>query len=94
MANPIRYFSATDGVRTCFRASSTMAYVSGECQEKVWTGQVTYHTRFSKAPGLWPAKEITKAEFNQLMTLKQARTKQTAPWASWIMNSSLPAREG
>jgi hypothetical protein len=88
-----RYFKATDGKTTFFRASDTRVYASAQKT----TGSVS----FSAGPpgfGWVPAVEITKAEYEALVALKNARleavygeggSRYSPPYFSWVCNSQL-----
>ncbi len=94
----IRYFTATDGKKTVFRASPTRVYLFGGLKNGP-----TFSTR--PAVGLWPVVEVSKAEYDRLVALKvarinrrnarlRARGKTTypdygSPWESWIDNADL-----
>ncbi len=84
-----RYFKSTDGTRTIFRATALpQGYRFG-----VIGG---HRLGFTNVPqnGAFPAHEITKAEFEQLIALKQIRTAgqryATSPQDSWVFNTAIP----
>jgi hypothetical protein len=88
-----RYFSATDGDVTVFRASDTKVYQSAT--------RTRWSISFSGKPaglGAMPAKEITKAQYAALVALKQARVQASggrhsdggAPSDSWVANDAIP----
>jgi hypothetical protein len=91
-----RYFSATDGDVTVFRASATRVYQSAL--------KLRHGISFSATPahlmlGAMPAKEITKAQYTALVALKQARVRASgggrhqdggAPSDSWVANDAIP----
>jgi hypothetical protein len=88
-----RFFKATDGDVTVFRASDTKVYQSATKDR--WT------ISFSSKPaglGAMPAVEITKAEYTALVALKQARVQASggrhsdggAPGDSWVANDAIP----
>lgn len=85
-----RYFKATDGKLTYFRATATRAYQSVKLTK--------YGQSFSASqpgPGDLPTIEITKSEYEELVALKTERLKAadrgiyTSPSDSWVANSSL-----
>jgi hypothetical protein len=93
----IRYFKATDGVFTVFRATRTRGFVSAEIFTK---SQRVDDFIFSAAstPNSFPAVEIDKAEYDALGSLKMSRGSLTGiregrmkddPYQSWISNKSL-----
>jgi hypothetical protein len=97
-----RYFKATDGKITVFRASETKAYAfatfKGEklAEDHAWCGQIG----FSAKAGDHPAVEITKAEYEALVAQKTARINaknearkaegkrvwSVGPSDSWVQN--------
>lgn len=83
-----RYFAATDGTKTYFRASPTRIYRSMSTGK--WPGWMfSMHDR-----GPYPVREITGKEFRALMRAKAQRDpKATAPRDSWVFNSDLPEGE-
>jgi hypothetical protein len=88
-----RYFKATDGDITVFRASDTKVYQSAS--------KTNWGISFSGKPaglGAMPAVEITKVEYTALVALKQARIKASnggrhddggSPSDSWVSNEAL-----
>lgn len=82
-----RYFKATDGERTYFRASPSMPYQS---LTPIAPGQrwaMHLHAR-----GQFPVVEIDAAEFRTLTLLKKLRAPgASAPRHSWIFNAQLEA---
>ena len=96
-----RYFKASDGVFTIFRASDSRVYASA------WMTVDGFKTRptnmgfsakpvyraaegVSGLPSALSAVEIDKAEYNALVRAKKARTEDNAPSASWVRNADLP----
>lgn len=89
-----RYFSATDGKITVFRASDSRVY-----QSATKSGWGISFSAKPAALGAMPAVEITKAEYNALVALKQARVRAGnvgghhadggAPSDSWVSNEAL-----
>lgn len=82
-----RYFKATDGKRTYFRASPTRVYLSATIDPTVFNGFILHRD----ARGRFPVAEITGAEYRQLITAKQKRAalegvRSDAPCDSWIEN--------
>lgn len=79
-----RYFKATDGTRTFFRASGSFVFASANLN--------SYTPAFSSAaPGPFtvPAVEIDRAEYNRLHAIKTQRTTQAYPCESYVLNSQL-----
>lgn len=88
-----RYFKATDGVRTYFRASPTRVYRSMSTGQGYNRRDTVLHMHDR---GMFPAVEITRAEYNALMALKRIRTAgrtyhSSAPSDSWVENSEIAA---
>lgn len=85
MARTLRYFTATDGKITVFRASATMSYVSCNIAARSWSK--------SAKPGNVPAVETDRAAYQTLIARKQARTAgmryADAPTDSWVENDSI-----
>jgi len=98
-----RYFKATDGKRTFFRASPTRAYQSLTVYPD-WRDWCLHRD----GRGVFPATEITRQEYNALIALKnerglrdQAKWEEsngrswnggaflTAPGDSWVYNEVL-----
>lgn len=81
-----RYFAATDGNKTYFRASPTRVYRS--MSKNNWPGWMfSMHAR-----GPYPVHEITGKEYRALINLKAKRDpKATAPRDSWVFNHDLGA---
>lgn len=74
-----KYYAATDGKRTTFRATAERTYNSAGFDP----------IRFSanRPSGLmFPTIEITKAEYDALAGKKNARTKYNSPQHSWVTN--------
>lgn len=99
MAKSTRYFKATDGKITVFRASETRAYVSATVPADPKTGYY-YSISFSGKPaglGSCPCVEITRAEFVALTAAKIERIKAEggkhadggSPSDSWVRNSAI-----
>jgi len=90
-----KYFSATDGTITVFRASATRTYQSAL---KLRNGISFSATPAKLMEGAMPAVEITKGEYDALVALKVERLKAsgtkgyTKPGDSWVKNTSLPAQ--
>lgn len=89
MAKQTRYFKATDGTKTVFRASPTKEY-----QFANMDGQFTALP--PRKPGYFLAVEITKAEYDALVAAKMERLKASGrnlrfitPSNSWVSNASL-----
>lgn len=80
-----RYFAATDGTRTYFRASSSRAYRSMS-NDPTYPRQWSFHM-YSSAP--YPVHEITGKEYRALIRAKAVRTSGTAPSDSWVYNRDL-----
>lgn len=84
-----RYFKATDGERTFFRASDSRVYLS-------LTVDPTIHNGWSMhwdARGLHPAVEITGPEFRKLNETKKRRigpydARYTSAGDSWVYNDN------
>jgi hypothetical protein len=94
----IRYFKATDGVITVFRASATRVYASAWFTTE--GNRPIGDIGFSGKPlplGKYPAVEITKAEYEALQAAKLERVKAagenpkwaTSPQSSWVRNAAL-----
>lgn len=87
-----RYFKATNGTVTVFRASKTKVYTHG-AQIDLWN--VAFAT--AAKPGLWPAEEITKGEYDTLQARKVERVRSSghpiawasSPYNSWVNNAAL-----
>ena len=78
----IRYFKATDGIKTYFRASPSRAYLSMSRVEdyKGWVFHL--HNK-----GMFPVTEIDAVEYRALAALKKKRDSYaTAPRDSWVFN--------
>lgn len=98
-----RYFSATDGTFTVFRATASAAYASAS-----WLGDrpYPYCLGFSRKPagsgipGRFPTTEISKAQYDALVAAKQDRQRlagqdpqrYSSPQDSWVRNADLKAR--
>jgi hypothetical protein len=88
----IRYFKATNGRFTVFRASTTRVYLSAWIQSNAQ--RVTdYGFSLLSAKGRVPAEEMTKAEYDALNARKVERIvaaggdpKHAAPADSWVAN--------
>jgi hypothetical protein len=97
----LRYFSATDGVITVFRASASRVYSSAWFTTEVSQGKprpanglgfsVSKHGNYPG--GKYPAKEISKAEYDQLVAWKVNRLLAAgrypggaSPQDSWVVN--------
>lgn len=95
-----RYFKATDGKITGFRASHRQYVIAN------LTGFVAWSSSTAMRPGWVPATEIDKAEYNRLVALKAQRIAALAaaraaegeavsrgfgsgPQDSWIENAAL-----
>jgi hypothetical protein len=94
----LRYFKATDGQITVFRASATRAYASAWFTTE--GNRPIGDIGFSGKPlplGKYPAVEITKAEYEALQAAKVERVKAagenlkwaTSPQSSWVRNADL-----
>lgn len=93
-----RYFKATDGKITVFRASEERVYLSATTVGRHGGHRISYSAAPAKH-GSYPTVEITKAEYDALVGLKKARVEGsrssgTSPQESWVSNASLPTREG
>ena len=64
----MRYFKATDGTQTVFRASATRDYKFALVATGYFSGRPMGTT-----PGFFPVTEITRAEYARLVALKTAR---------------------
>jgi hypothetical protein len=91
----IRYFKATDGVFTVFRASRNLAFLSARMR---FSGDGVAEIGFSGKPGSYPAIEIDKAEYEAPVRAKIARRSRLEgrivscdrePSQSWVRNSDL-----
>lgn len=84
-----RYFKATDGEKTYFRASSG-AYESLTGLEP---GALRFGWSFHRdGRGRHPVTEITRKEYVALIALKQKRVPgRNAPGYSWVLNSAIAA---
>lgn len=102
----IRYFKATDGDRTFFRASPTRVYLSASVFPDYRDFVLHWDAR-----GPFPVTEITRQEFKALVALKAARIERekaayraahpgtpnslsswgTAPRDSWVANEDIEA---
>ena len=90
-----RYFKATDGIVTVFRASATRAYLfaSFNAPNGVMGGKWEDKPSFSAKAGKFPAEEISKVEYDALVARKNERIgankpkwAYSQPWNSWIRN--------
>lgn len=85
-----RYYKATDGTFTIFRATDSRIY------KGAWMTVDGFKTRprnmgFSgKYSGALEAIEIGKGEYDALVLYKKQRTDDNAPSASWVRNADLP----
>ena len=68
-----RYFKATNGVVTVYRSTESRAYVSAWIQAYP-SEKRPYAMGFSAKPGQYPAIEISKDEYVELVKRKIART--------------------
>lgn len=98
-----RYFKATNGMTTVFRATKAGLYVAARIDPMI---------AFSKTmkPGYWPAVEISKTEYAALVAAKVARLANdwrhrdpknwprhdaqprwwgTSPQDSWVRNADM-----
>lgn len=88
-----RYYKATDGKVTVFRATAERQYRSASFITKP-DGQIA-RLSFSSGSGSYETQEITAAEYRALVALKesrcrlQGRTDASSPQCSWISNASL-----
>lgn len=83
-----RYFAATDGKLTYFRASPSRVYRSMTLYPDRSYNPYTFHMH---ANGSFPVHEITGKEYRALIRLKAQRDpRATAPSDSWVFNSQLP----
>jgi hypothetical protein len=83
----VRYFKATDGQRTYFRASPTRIYQSlsvDPTRPVIWGWTLHRH-----ANGRYPAVEITREEYVRLCAIKNKDHTYTAPRHSFIDNATL-----
>lgn len=88
-----RFFKATDGEFTVFRASATMHYRSAIVRGK---GSISFSSA-SGGYGSSPVEEITKSEYETLVARKNTRLKSegkdpgryTTPRHSWVRNAAL-----
>lgn len=81
-----RYFKATDGKITVFRASKTRVYQSASGfgpKESI---------SFSGRPGPFPTTEISKAEYDALVVVKAARI--ASRWATKYPGEAMPSWAG
>jgi hypothetical protein len=98
-----RYFKATDGKVTVFRASKTRVYSSAwfDVYAADDGGPRVGASGFSVKPAGWggqfPAVEISKAEYDALVVRKVERIKAAggnpsyaAPHSSWVRNETAP----
>ena len=91
-----RYFKATDGKKTVFRASKTRVYASANIDSASFSAKPA-------SAGMAPTIEITKAEYDRLTVLKHARcridfakyserfiqSRCSDPEQSWVRNAEL-----
>ena len=88
-----RYFKATDGKITAFRASKTRVYQSADLGNENRHLGSRYGIGFSGKPGPVKAVEIDKAEYDRLVVLKNARLGKMqygpSPQDSWVDNAAL-----
>lgn len=95
-----KYFSATDGTITVFRASETRTYVSATMAGRGGIGFSGKPAGRQGTTEYHPATEITKAEYEALNAIKMARIKAAGrtlinPGDSWVNNTDLvPAKGG
>jgi hypothetical protein len=88
MSKSTRYFKATIGERVYFRASETRVYASAQ----MINGRSLGFSGKPAALGASPCTEITKAEYAQLIALKQQRVIESggnvkyenSPQDSWV----------
>ena len=89
-----RYFKATDGKITVFRASKTRVYRSARIH-----GVISFSTGGNPSPGWHPAVEIDQAEYVRLNSIKTKRIAAAAgqrfagPQDSWVENADLASCE-
>ena len=93
----LRYFKATNGRFTVFRASPTRAYTMATIRSNA--EQVIDFSLSYSGVGDCPAVEITKAEYDALNAAKAARferlglpLKYVAPRDSWVSNAEIADR--
>lgn len=92
-----RYFKATDGVVTVFRASKTRIYQSAwftRHDGETWpAGESGFSGKAAGAGGgQFPATQIEKAEFDRLVAAKNRRlgdTRYVSPSDSWVCNADV-----
>jgi hypothetical protein len=92
-----RYFSATDGTFTVFRATATRTYAAADWL--VRDGSYPYCIGFKgrAGQGTKPAQEITKSEYEALTARKVTRIKAhggdprrfNSPQDSWVRNGGI-----
>jgi hypothetical protein len=85
-----RFFMATDGKITVFRASPTRVYLSGALTNI----GINFSAKPAAQSGLWPAKEIGAKAYKLLVAEKMARCKREnvrddAPSNSWVRNAEV-----
>lgn len=98
-----RYYKASDGTFTIFRATDSRVYQSAwmtvdgfktRPTNMGFSAKPTYRASagISGSPGSYPAVEIDKPEYEALVAAKKARTDDNSPSASWVPNADLPVR--
>lgn len=94
-----RYFKATNGTVTMFRASKTRVYLSAQFRPAIsFSGNNRTYPH--------PVEEINKAEYDRLVKLKNERVKaadasksdkrhtySVGPQDSWVYNADIPAAD-
>lgn len=86
------FFKATDGKTTVFRGSEAFVFIACHIQYADWTG---LHKQAARA-GWFPAVQISKEEFNDLLALRDATRVDPGhgPENQWVRNSDiLPAKK-
>lgn len=84
MSAKYRYFKATNGERTYFRRTGSFAFKSARLD-----GPYVSFSKGEVSPGAMAAVEIDKAEYLRLVAMKAERTRHSAPWQSYVLNSQL-----
>jgi hypothetical protein len=84
-----RYYKATDGTFTVFRATQSREYASAWIQVDGFKVRPLDFGFRAKSIGPYPAIEINKADYEWLATLKNERTTDHSPRNSWVRNDAL-----
>lgn len=75
----MKYYAATDGKRTTFRATAERTYASAGFDPIRFSAAMSHGDMF-------PTIELTKAEYDALAAKKAERTAHNSPQHSWVTN--------